>query len=405
MVPSRVAPFFPLAAEVPHARRAPLARYRLGMSSLLVQPVSSRREQSAFIRLPWTLYEGDPNWVPPLRLNIRELVGYKPHPFYEDAEVQTFLANREGKPCGRIAAIVNHAHNRRYDERRGFFGFFESIDDEQVAHALLDTAAGWLVERGMSVMRGPTNPSLNYECGLLIEGFDSPPFFMMTYNPRFYPRLLEGYGLEKSQDLYAYWGHVDMLGSLDKKLAFVVQSAKERFDIKVRHLNKGRFRQDVEMFLDIYNQSLAGTWGFVPLSAKEIRHISASLRFLIEPRLALAAEVEGKAVGVTFALPDYNQRIKSMDGRLFPFGFLKLLMGRRAIKRFRILAANVVPEYQRWGVGLVLLSGLVPLVREWGMEEVEFSWVLESNQLSRGSLERGGAKRTKTYRIYDRPIG
>lgn len=374
------------------------------MSDVVVRPARSRSERKQFLQYPWRQYQGDPYWIPPLRLDQKELVNYKRHPFYDHAEIETFLATRDGRPCGRVAAIVNHGHNERFEEKRGFFGFFESVEDQRVADALFDAARDWLAAQGMKAIRGPANPSLNYECGLLVEGFDSSPFFMMTYNPPYYGQLIENYGFAKAQDLYAYWGHVEMLDTLDEKLAFVTEAARERFSIHVRPLDKKRFRREVESFLDIYNKSMAGTWGFVPLSADEIRHLAAGLRHLIVPELALMAEVDGKPIGACFGLLDYNPRIREIDGKLFPFGFLKLVTNRRAIKKVRLIATNVVPEYQRWGVGLVLLSGLVPHVRAWGIEEAEFSWVLESNQLSRGSLERGGAKRSKTYRLYDMAI-
>jgi len=371
------------------------------VSNLVVRPVVTRRQQRQFLHLPWKLYRGDPNWIPPLRTNQKELVGYKRHPFHDDAEVQTFLALRDGEPCGRVAAIVNHGHNRRYKEQRGFWGFFESIDEIEVATGLFDAVRHWFAERGIQAIRGPANPSLNYEIGLLIDGFDSPPTFMMTYNPPYYERLIEGCGFRKVQDAYAYWGHVDMLGSLDKKLQFIVEEAKRRFQVKTRRLDRSRFVQEVRMFLDIYNQSLGGTWGYVPLSEAEIDHMAKSLRHLIVPEMTTVGEIDGKPVAAVFGLLDYNPRIKKIDGRLFPFGFLRLVMNRRAIQRVRLISTNVVPEYQRWGLGLVLLERLVPDVIAWGVKEAEFSWVLESNRLSWASLERGGAIRTKTYRMYD----
>jgi len=373
------------------------------LTDFLIKPVATRRERKQFLELPWMLHRDDPCWIPPLRQNQKELVGYHRHPFYDDAEVQTFLAIRGRQPCGRIAALINRAYNRWNRQEQGFFGFFECVDDSQVAAGLFDAARQWQAERHITSLRGPVNPSQNYECGLLIEGFDTPPYFMMTYNPPYYQRLCEDYGLLKAHDLYAYWGHVDMLGSLDKKLAFIPDAAAERFNIHVRPLNKRQFRADLEMFLDIYNRSLGGTWGFSPLSQREIRHIGSAMRWLIVPELTVIAEVDGQPIGVVFALLDYNERIKVIDGRLFPFGFLRLVTNRRGLKRVRLISTNVVPEYQRWGVGLVLLKALVPKVLEWGIEEAEFSWVLESNSLSRGSLEKGGAKRSKTYRIYDWP--
>ena len=371
------------------------------MEDVIVKPVRSRRERREFLLLPWQLYREDPHWIPPLLANQKELLGYKHHPFYDDAEVQTFLAYRGGRPCGRIAAIVNRGHNRRHQDRLGFFGFFECIEDQEVATALFDAARAWLSERGLQQIRGPVNPSLNYECGLLVEGFDTPPFFMMTHNWPYYARLIEGYGFQKAQDLFAFWGHINMLGTLDKKLDFVVEEATQRFGVKIRPLDTSRFVEEVRMFLDIYNQSLQATWGFVPLSEGEIKHLAKGMRHLIVPELTSIGEVEGRPIGVVFALLDYNQRIKEINGRLFPFGFLKLLSKRRELKRARVVSANVVPEYQRWGIGLVVLRGIVPSVLEWGVEEVEFSWVLESNHLSRRTLERGGAKVSKLYRLYD----
>jgi GNAT superfamily N-acetyltransferase len=237
--------------------------------------------------------------------------------------------------------------------------------------------------------------------GLLIEGFDSSPFFMMTYNPPYYAGLIERCGFAKSQDMYSFWGHIGMLPAIQAKLAPIAEQIMEHIDVRIRPMNTKRFRQDVEEFLSIYNRSMTQTWGFVPMTEHEVQHTAWGLRYLIVPELALAAEMDGKMVGAAFALPDYNPRIRQIDGRLFPFGFWKLLRRKHEIKKIRVLSTNVLPEYHRQGVGLVLMHGLVPKAIEWGIEEAEFSWVLESNSLSRRSLEKGGAKRTKTYRVYD----
>lgn len=373
------------------------------MSDLTIKPVETRGEQRHFIDLAWTIYRHDPNWIPPLRRNLEELVGFRPHPFHDVADVRTWLAWRDGQPVGRIAGIVNPVHNAKYAENRGFFGFFESIDDREVSCGLFDTVRAWLQEQGISDLRGPVNPSLNYEVGLLIDGFDSPPTFMMTYNPPYYERLIEDYGFGKTQDLYAFWGHVDMLATLDEKLAFIIKAATERFDIKLRTMDRSRFREDVETFLHIYNASLEGTWGFTPLSQGEIEHMSRGLKHLMIPELTAAAEVDGRTVAAAFGLLDYNPRIKQINGRLFPFGFIRLLTRRRRIQRIRLISTNVLPEFQRWGLGVVVLAKLAPDALKWGIKEAEFSWVLESNQLSYKSLKRGGAKLVKTYRVYDYP--
>lgn len=368
-----------------------------------VRPVGSRRERKLFLEYPWSVYRDTPQWIPPLRKNQQEMVGYAHNPFHDDAEVQTFLAWRDGQVCGRIAAILNHAHNRFQRDNRGFFGFFESIDDQAVATALLDAVRDWLKQRGIEEIRGPANPSLNHECGLLVDGFDLPPTFMMTYNPPYYARLIETYGFRKVQDLFAFYGTINQLPEIAERIGPIIAYAEERFEIVTRGLNVKKFRAEIEMFLEVYNRSMVEMWGFVPMSPGEIRTMAAAMRHLIIPELTVVAMIEGEPIGALFGLPDYNPRIKEIDGRLFPFGVFKLLNKRRPFRRLRVISANVLPEYQRWGVGLVLVKGLVPKLLSSNIQEVEFSWVAESNKLSRGSLEKGGARIEKTYRMYDFP--
>ena len=375
------------------------------MSEINIIEVKSSRDKKRFLEFPWELYKKDPLWIPPLRIEQKELVGYTKSPFYEHNAVQTFLAVRDGKSVGRIAAIDNVGHTEKYDDNLGFFGFFDCEDDQKTASGLFFAAENWLKARGLDSIRGPINPSLNHTLGLLIEGFDTSPFFMMTYNPPYYEKLIENYGFTKSQDLYAYWGHIEMLPKVREKLAPISEMIIERCNVTVRTVNKKRFREDVEMFLRIYNQSLTNTWGFVPMSEAEVKSMAAGLRYLMVPELAVVVEIEGKPVGAAFCLPDYNPRIKAINGKLFPFGFLRLIWRKDRIKKLRIISTNVLPEYQMLGLGLVLVDALVPKAIEWGIQEAEFSWVLESNNFSRGSLEKGGAKRSKTYRIYDKAIG
>ncbi|MDY0168091.1 MAG: GNAT family N-acetyltransferase [Thermoguttaceae bacterium] len=371
------------------------------MGGIVVQEVRSRADRRQFLALPWALYRDDPNWIPPLWTNAKELVGFAHHPFYARNSIQTFLAMRDGKPCGRIAAILNRGHNERHNERRGFFGFLESVDDQEVADGLFDAVRQWFYKQGIFRLRGPTNPSLNHELGLLIDGFDSPPTFMMTYNPPYYERLLENYGFRKSQDLYAFWGHRSLLPAIAERLGPVVEGILSHYDVTLRPLDRSRFLEEVETFLTIYNRALVNTWGFVPMSPDEVRHMAKGLRHLIVPELAIAAELDGRVIGATFGLPDYNPRIRAINGRLFPFGFIRLLRNKHAIKRIRAISTNVLPEYQRLGIGLLLMHAMAPQALAWNIEEAEFSWVLESNKLSFGALKKGGAKVTKTYRLYD----
>ena len=369
------------------------------VADIAIQPVETRSQQQRFIRLPWRIYADDPCWMPPVIMSQQELLGFRKHPFYERSKSRSFLATRGGRDVGRITAIVNAGHIDRYKEQRGFFGFFECDEDTAASRALFQAAGDWLHAQGMTCIRGPANPTLNYECGLLIEGFDTPPFFMMTHNRPWYAHLVEDAGFGKIEDMFAFWGETSMLGGLDPKLVTMVEGVKERFGVTIRPLDRRRFADEVRTFLHIYNESLGGTWGFVPLTSGEIDHMAASLKYLIEPELTLVAEVDGKPVGAVFCLLDYNPRIKAIDGRLFPFGFLRLLWNKKAIKRLRAISTNVIPEYQAWGIGLVLMNGLYERFMKWGLREVEFSWVLESNYLSRRTLERGGALVTKKYRM------
>ena len=368
------------------------------------EPVQTRRDQKAFLNLEREIYSEDAHWVPPLWLVRRELVGFKPHPFYDDADRQAFLVRRGEQVVGRVLAIVNHGHIRRYGEQRGFFGFFECRDDVEASNELFATASRWLKDRGMTDVRGPANPSLNYDCGLLIDGFDSPPTFLIPYNRDYYGRLVEAFGFEKVEDLFSYEAHIDMLQDLDPKLKFVVEEATKRFKVECRPIDRSRFKQDVRSFLEIYNLSLQQTWGYVPMSEAEIDHQSKGLRRLIVPELTSIAEIDGQPVGAGFGLLDFNQIIKQINGRLFPLGWWKLLRGKRKIDRLRLISTNVLPEYQKWGLGLVTLARILPDAVAYGIKVGEFSWVLESNSLSRGTIERGGAKQTKVHRIYDRSL-
>lgn len=370
------------------------------MASVSVRPVTSRREKKLFLEFPWRLYRDDPHWVPPIRIDEKELVGYAHHPFYDKNAVQTFLAYRDGEVVGRVAAVVNRTHIEYCKDRRGFFGFFECRDDAEAAQGLLASARQWLAEQDLPAVRGPANPSCNYVQGVLVEGFDSPPTFMMPYNPPYYDRLLAGCGLRKSQDLYAFWANTDMMPKSDAH-GPLVEQIKERFGVKIRPLDPRRFRQDVRDFLEIYNRSMVGGWGFSPMSEAELNHMAKYLRYLVIPELVVGGEIDGRLAGIVLVLPDYNPRIRQIDGKLFPFGFLRLLWNKRKIKKVRVLAANVLPEYQLMGVALVLLREMVPKGLAYGISEVEYSWIAESNSLSRGSLEKGGAKRIKTYRMYD----
>jgi len=371
---------------------------------VVVRPVASWRDRRRFQRLPWSIYAGDHNWVPPILAQERELLGWGHHPFFDNAEVVTLLAEREGRAVGRLAVLINHVHNRKYNEQRGFFGFFECVDDAAVAGGLFKAGQDWLCQRGMTAVRGPVNPSLNYTCGLLIDGFDCPPCFLMTYNRSYYAALLEACGFAKTQDLYAYEMDTNLLQALVVRYKPAVLSAINRPDLLIRSIDPTKLQQEIETYLDIYNRSLDGTWGFTPLQPREARHIASELRHFIVPQFTAFAEIDGRPIGAVFALLDYNQIISKLNGRLFPFGVVRLMTGQRKITTVRAMAITMVPGYQDAGLGVVLIDNLTGPATKWGIQRWELSWVLESNRRSRGSLERAGTKRTKTYRIYDKML-
>lgn len=373
-------------------------------ASVECTPVRGWFDRRAFMKLERELYANDPNWVAPLWSERKQLCGFGSHPFYNDADSEAFIARKNGRVVGRIVAIVNHAHNRHYKEKRGFFGFFECIDDVDVSRTLFDAAAGWLGEQGMTDVRGPVNPSLNYEIGLLVDGFDSPPTFLITYNHEYYGKLVEAWGFEQSQDAFCYEANMDDIATIDPKLQFVIEESTRRFKVKCRPIDPKRFDEDVKSFLKIYNESLQRTWGYVPMSHEELVHQSKQLKLLIVPELTSIAEIDGEPVGAGFGLLDFNQILKTMNGHLLPFGWLKLIRGKKKIDRLRLVSTNVLPKYQSWGLGLVTLARILPDAIDYGIHTGEFSWVLESNRLSRGTIERGGARKAKTQRIYDRKI-
>jgi GNAT superfamily N-acetyltransferase len=350
------------------------------------------------------LYANDPNWVPPILAQERLLLGWGRHPFFDHAEMVTFLAERDGTVVGRIAVFVNDIHNAKYGEKRGFFGFFECVDDLAIARRLFDAGRAWLMERGMNAWRGPVNPSLNYTCGLLIDGFGSPPVFLTTYNRPYYAALIEACGFAKAQDMYAYEMDVGLLAQLVARYKPAVMSVLDGDDFVVRRFDRSRAATEIRTFLEIYNRALEGTWGFTPLQQGEVKHIAAELGRIIAPEFAAFAMVDGEAVGAVLALLDYNQIIRKLDGRLLPFGIFRLMWGYKRIDVARAMAVIMVPGYQQSGLGIVLMDRLVEAAKPWGLKSWEFSWVLESNASSRGTLRRAGTKLAKTWRIYDRAL-
>jgi GNAT superfamily N-acetyltransferase len=361
--------------------------------------VSGQESLKQFIELPYSLYRGQPHWVPPLRIAVKELLDRKKHPFYRDAEAEFFLASRNGKIVGRIAAIIDRAYNRFHQEEGGFFGFFECYDDAAAATALLGAARQWTTARGAKFMRGPVNPSTNYDSGLLVEGFDSDPMVMMTYNPPHYANLIEQAGLHKVKDLYAFLSNANTI-SLEK-IERVAEKALRQTGVRVRPIDMKNFQADAERIWAVYNSAWERNWGYVPMSREEFLLMAKEMKQILKPDLALIGEVDGRMVGFALALPDVNQALKPAGGRLLPTGLIKILYYQRLIKSVRVLLLGVVEEYRASGLAAGFYATLVRNARRLGFGDCEMSWVLEDNVLMNRSLEVMGARRYKTYRLYE----
>ena len=369
------------------------------MGGIEVAAVDGKDALKQFIELPFTLYRGDPHWVPPLRIAVKDLLDRAKHPFYANADAEFFLARRDGQVVGRVAAVFDKAHNRFHEEQAGFFGFFESVDDPVVAEALLSRAWQWLKDRGAKFMRGPMNPSTNYECGLLVEGYNSDPMVMMTYNPAYYGVLLEKAGMHKSKDLYAYLSNANTI-SMDK-IERVADRALRSTGVRVRPIDMKNFNAEVERVWQVYNSAWERNWGFVPMTREEFIVQGKDMKQILKPDLVLIGEVGDKVVGFALALPDVNQALKPAKGSLFPTGLVKILYYQRLIKSVRVLALGVVGEYRSSGLAAGFYATLVRNARKLGYGDCEMSWILEDNVLMNRSLEVMGARRYKTYRIYE----
>jgi GNAT superfamily N-acetyltransferase len=369
------------------------------LAGIEIAAVEDKKALHQFVELPYEIYRGDPYWVPPLRIAVKELLDKANHPYYKDAETQLFLAWQNGRVVGRIAAIFDKAHNRTHNETAGFFGFYESINDGAVAQALLQTARQWVSGRGACFLRGPVNPSTNYECGMLVDGFDSSPVVMMTYNHRYYPTLMEQAGLRKAKDLLAYLSNAN---SIDiKKIERVSKLALAKNGVTVRPIDMKKFDAEVDKAWHVYNQAWIRNWGFIPMSREEFVAQGKEMKQILKPSLVLIGEVEGKPVGFALALPDINQALKPAGGKLLPTGLIKILYYQRLIRSVRVVALGVVEEYRTSGVAAAFYATLVRNARQLGYGDTEMSWILEDNTLMNRSLQLMGAKRYKTYRIYD----
>ncbi|MBI3467522.1 MAG: GNAT family N-acetyltransferase [Planctomycetes bacterium] len=372
-----------------------------------VRQVSTRHERDEFVRFPWQVQAADPHWAPPLLLERKAFIDPQQHPFYQHGSAAQFLAYRDGRPVGRIQASDDPRYNAEHYENVGCFGLFDCINDHEVAGELLRAAAAWLRARGRTIIRGPIDYSTNYASGLLIDGFDTPPRVMMNHNPPYYAELLQSWGLSKAKDLYAWW----LNGSGDVLARWVGRADRlaRRGGVTIRPARFADFEAELARCKQVYNQAWEQHWSFVKMTDAEFRHLANDLRRMAVPESILLAEVEGQPVGLCLTLPDVNEAIAPLDGRLttwgLPIGLARLLWNMKRIKTARMAVLGVLPGFRRRGVAeLLILRALTDGKHKLGYTGAELGWTLEDNDLINRTIESVGGERYKTYRIYERRL-
>jgi len=369
---------------------------------IAVDEVSSRRDRADFINFPYRLYRGDANWVPPLKRDVRFTVGAR-NPFWYHAQRALFLARREGRVVGRVAAIKDDEYIKFAAEPTGYFGFFECRDDGEAAAALWDAASSWLRARGLTKVIGPMNPSTNEECAFLVEGFDRPPYIMMTHNPPYYPTLAEAYGFRKARDLFAFILDISPAGL--ERLERVAARARARNPgLTIRYVDLGNFAAELQLIREIYSRAWDDNWGFVPPTPEEFDSTAKRLKSLAVAELVPIAFIDREPAGFIVTIPNYNEVLAKMGGSLGPIGLLRFLTARRKIKSCRLMLFGICPEYRKRGADAVLMASNHRAVLARGYTEAEFSWILEENELTKRAAEMMGGRPYKRYRIYEKEI-
>jgi hypothetical protein len=374
--------------------------------SIEVRPVHSRSDLMRFIKLPWRLYRNSPRWVPPLISERKHHLDRDKNPFFQHAEAEYFLAWRDGEPVGRISAHVDRRFNEFQGNDWGLWGFFESEDDPEIANALLLNAERWLQTRGRDNMVGPMDFTTNHECGLLVDGFERPPQILENWHHPYYGALIEGYGLTKVMDLLKWELRI---GDRDSVLPIVFELAEKvepKYGVKVRPMRKRDFENEVRAFMEVYNAAWENNWGFVPLTEDELKAYAKELKPILDENWAWIAEAEdGKVVGAALSIPDYNQVLAKLNGRLLPIGWAKALLARRKIDSVRVFALGVKRDWQHTGVAAKFYvehfnsAGRTP--QSWG----EMGWILESNTAMNRGMEAMNGRVVKRYRLYEKPLG
>ena len=376
------------------------------MSEIKIVEVKSAKQRMQFIKFSFKLYDKKEYWVAPLIMDQKLMFNPEKSPYYEHSTAQLFLAYRDDKIVGRISAHTNTLHNKTHEDKVGFFGFYESINDQEVADVLFDTAYKWLQKRGFDTMRGPMNFSVNEEVGLLVDGFHSPSFLMNVWNKDYYQKLFEGWGLVKTMDLYAYRINIAPLPERVKKIAAMAQK-RYGFEIKTLPMkDKKKQREFLDKVFQVYRDAWSDNWGYVPMTEREFQHTVDTLIQFALPEFVYIAEKDDELMGTFVCLPDYNEVLKKLNGRLLPFGIIKLLYWRNKISGLRVPIMGVSEKYRNKGVDLAFYakSFEVALNHKQKWLTGEFSWILENNLMMNRMSELLGGKIDKVYRVYDKMI-
>jgi len=376
-------------------------RFQSAQGTVEIVPVTTKAHLRRFVELPYELYRTDPYWVPPLRRDEYRRLSPRHNPFHEHAEMDLWLAVRGGRAAGRIAAIEDRLHNERHGERVAWFGFLEAAD-EAVASALLSTVEAWGRARGASIVRGPASPSLNESAGLLVDRFDEDPYILMPHNPPQYAGFVERAGYTKVKDLLAWT--LDLTVPLAARIQRVADRVARRRDLVVRPVDMRQFDRDLGIIKDIYRTAWQDNWGFVPPTDSEIRQLAVDLKPIVDPDLVLFVELAGRPVAYSVAIPDANQVLKKMGGRLLPFGLVHFLRRRAIITRARLLLLGVLPELRYMGLYPLLVAENHRRAVARGYTRGEMSWTLEDNDEINSGIEAAGGRRHKTYRLYDKAL-
>jgi GNAT superfamily N-acetyltransferase len=378
------------------------------MSNIQIREVSGKKGIHEFIDVMWKLYDLKtyPQWVPPLRMSVHEALDTEKNPFYKRAAIQLFIAERDGKPVGRIAAIQNDGYTEFHKENVGFYGFYESIDDLAVSNALFDAAAKWLKTRGFQKMMGPMNPSTNHTCGLLVRGQSQHPTIDTTWNPKFYETLHDAYGMTKAKDLVAYIIANQKGADLPPRVVEYVKKLRaENSRVTFRDFNVKDEKNEIRKCFEIYNSAWEKNWGFFPMTEEEFNFAAKDFKMILDPRMAFLAEVDGKPAGFMLAVPDFNYIFKRIpNGRLFPTGIFKMLIGKHFLKSVRIITLGVKPEFRGSGIFALFTYEAFERAKKFGYLAGEASWILEDNEAMNKPWTDLGAPLYRRWRIYEKSL-